>query len=668
MDSFFLPGDLLNMPGSVALPPSPPSASQTNGRTQQPAVRFLHTECNEELFCPQYIRNNKATGHKNLRCFPHCCQGHKSRSYCGSSLTVACADVSCEYVFGRFELEHRSASASAASHNPEDETDSVRVGDVRRLRDFRTLIKTKNNPLASWMQGTELCKDESMKLFEVNENRISWHYGYVSNRFSTDATHVFRVYFFKRCSLDNDEIECIASIASTPFRLVSSRQIRKEAQPVAPSILSLVDLDKISDDRFDYMQRASNLVVVQTVLMNIGEFERVASSPHGFSLASLTFRRPTKATSSSQSDLVPFKSLLPPTATARDEERATTALSLLISFVDRVLADDFALKIQGVLAALASCVSSAPKLNKAYGGFIEMLEMQIFTYLDKTMLGLPPATLPTLNGPAVVVHLVRFLRSSLPLACFVAADDDESLTGITLPQANGQSLHALSQEPPYFVALVAQLRLKFQQSLLQRTPLPTVNSGGKQQYVKWRRVDSNRSQFPIFVMREYSFYMAQRIEVVSSESELQTYLPNSLVPVWNTFILSGEPLRPTAGHMGISSHVGFNGRTAVAYRAWREGSRVTIQLYYWPMHPSLTRIRLTRHIQLDPTRSHDNDRLMITNELEMANHDPICPPVDADIHAQLNYPATYFPHRKYTEYYERDVVAKKRKAVEKIEL
>ncbi|RHY73426.1 hypothetical protein DYB30_005887 [Aphanomyces astaci] len=540
---------------------------------------------------------------------------------------VACVDASCEYVFGRFELEHHPAPSSEDTGSPAAVLDGIDVGDIRRLRDFRAVIKTKTNPLASWMQGTELAKaatggqSSDDKVFELNENRISWHYGYVSNRFSTDATHVFQVYCFKRCSLENDDLQCLARIASMPFRLVSSRQVRKEAQTSTPAILSLVDLDNIPDDRFSYMQRATNLSTLQTVLAKIGEFER---TPHGISVSTLTFQRHP-----SQNDFAPFQSLLSDDC---DVDGAVTAVSVLVSLVDRVMQSEFVVKIQSILTALSSCVANASKLNQAYGGFIEMLESQVHTFVDKSLLGLTDEL--TLTPPALVEHVVQFLKARLPAPCFVSSEEMENgaavaltgLTGLALP--NGQTLHSMHEEPPYFIALVAQLRLKFQQSLLQRSPLPAaVHQGGKYQHGKWRRVDSQRPEIPMFVLREYA-----------------------------------KPTRPSPGHMGISSHVGMNGRTITAYIAWREGSRISVQSYLWPMRPSLTRIRFTRHIQMDTSRPGSTDRLMIVNEMEQANHDPIVPPVDADIHAQLSYPATYFPMRTYTEYYEKDVT-KKRKLV-----
>ncbi|ETV75263.1 hypothetical protein, variant 2 [Aphanomyces astaci] len=575
---------------------------------------------------------------------------------------VACVDASCEYVFGRFELEHHPAQSSEDTGSPAAVLDGIDVGDIRRLRDFRAVIKTKTNPLASWMQGTELAKaatggqSSDDKVFELNENRISWHYGYVSNRFSTDATHVFQVYCFKRCSLENDDLQCLARVASMPFRLVSSRQIRKEAQTSTPAILSLVDLDKIPDDRFSYMQRATNLSTLQTVLAKIGEFER---TPHGISVSTLTFQRHP-----SQNDFAPFQSLLSDDC---DVDGAVTAVSVLVSLVDRVMQSEFVVKIQSILTALSSCVANASKLNQAYGGFIEMLESQVHTFVDKSLLGLTGEL--TLTPLALVEHVVQFLKARLPAPCFVSSEEMENgaavaltgLTGLALP--NGQTLHSMHEEPPYFIALVAQLRLKFQQSLLQRSPLPAaVHQGGKYQHGKWRRVDSQRPEIPMFVLREYAFFVSQRIEILSSDTEIQIYLPDSFIPVWTTFELSRKPTRPSPGHMGISSHVGMNGRTITAYIAWREGSRVSVQSYLWPMRPSLTRIRFTRHIQMDTSRPGSTDRLMIVNEMEQANHDPIVPPVDADIHAQLSYPATYFPMRTYTEYYEKDVT-KKRKLV-----
>ncbi|KDO34943.1 hypothetical protein SPRG_01005, partial [Saprolegnia parasitica CBS 223.65] len=52
------------------------------------ASRFVHNDCALPLFCESYTRNNKNTGHKNLRCFPHCCGSHRPNSFCGMSVVV----------------------------------------------------------------------------------------------------------------------------------------------------------------------------------------------------------------------------------------------------------------------------------------------------------------------------------------------------------------------------------------------------------------------------------------------------------------------------------------------------------------------------------------------------------------------------------------------------
>ncbi|MFK7808880.1 MAG: hypothetical protein AB8F74_13835, partial [Saprospiraceae bacterium] len=51
---------------------------------QQVKVRFLNS------FNAKYQRNNKNTGHKNLRCFPTCCLdvGHESRKFCGTKVMI----------------------------------------------------------------------------------------------------------------------------------------------------------------------------------------------------------------------------------------------------------------------------------------------------------------------------------------------------------------------------------------------------------------------------------------------------------------------------------------------------------------------------------------------------------------------------------------------------
>ncbi|KAE9001005.1 hypothetical protein PR001_g18636, partial [Phytophthora rubi] len=55
------------------------------------SCRFLRLGCRNdahELFSSSYVRSNKKRSSKLLRCFPHCCPHHATRSYCGCSLHV----------------------------------------------------------------------------------------------------------------------------------------------------------------------------------------------------------------------------------------------------------------------------------------------------------------------------------------------------------------------------------------------------------------------------------------------------------------------------------------------------------------------------------------------------------------------------------------------------
>ncbi|CAK4692129.1 unnamed protein product [Aphanomyces euteiches] len=284
------------------------------------------------------------------------------------------------------------------------------------------------------------------------------------------------------------------------IRLVSSRQIRKEAQTVAPIMLSLVDLDKITDDRKSNMDRATNLAVIQTVLMKIGDFVR---TPRGIALSSLTWD-----ISSNGADFTLFPNLHP-----QNEEAAATAITLLVDLVEGILAADFVRKIQSVLAALASCVSSASKLNKAFGGFIELMEPQVFTHVNKAVI-YPGGTSPV----ACVEQLFRFLRN-------VSSLTKKHLKVLDLQRRARHHRQCISNEPPYFVAFVAQLRLKFQQSLQQRSPPPSIQSRTKGFSEKWRRSDSNR---PDIMRRQRTQRIKQEIENSSVEDQTSLEHEDSL--------------------------------------------------------------------------------------------------------------------------------------------
>ncbi|OQR96327.1 Sulfate Permease (SulP) Family [Thraustotheca clavata] len=185
--------------------------------------RFVHDECTLPLFCESYTRNNKNTGHKNLRCFPHCCGSHRPNSFCGIAVVVEhlTRPESKEHIvsYSRFEVAPDAQIVPAIPIGARIHS-SVVLADV----------KTPEQPLGSWMPGEKIgigLPDDAMR-FEFNGNRQCWHYGWKSNRFNCTTKHVLMVYIFE--STSNGDLECIDVLSSPQFTVCSSRRSGKDAK------------------------------------------------------------------------------------------------------------------------------------------------------------------------------------------------------------------------------------------------------------------------------------------------------------------------------------------------------------------------------------------------------------------------------------------------------
>ncbi|ETW08430.1 hypothetical protein H310_01012 [Aphanomyces invadans] len=185
--------------------------------------RFIHKECAvNPMFKSEYIRNNRSSGHKNVRCFPHCCGSHRESTFCGSSITVQCSDHPV-VVYGRFE------EAGDNNHT----SPHVSIGTVLKLSDIQSDEKTASSPFGMWMVGTSV----GNQCYEINKSKLSWHYGWVSSRFNSKTLHRFQVYVFQHVS--SQQIKCVSMMASPTFSLCSSRKTRKKAATSAPVTLKL---------------------------------------------------------------------------------------------------------------------------------------------------------------------------------------------------------------------------------------------------------------------------------------------------------------------------------------------------------------------------------------------------------------------------------------------
>ncbi|KAH7472669.1 uncharacterized protein KRP23_9655 [Phytophthora ramorum] len=197
--------------------------------------RFIHNQCEKELFTSEYLRSNKASGHKNLRCFPHCCGGHNPKSFCGSGLVVECFVSNCQLVLGRFEEVAKQQPANSKTLPLSTSVDtslgrcSLTVGREYPRQELFDDVKMPDQPFGRWFRGTAVPNGgPNSTCFLLNGNRQSWHYGWQSSRLNCKNLHVFKVYIFDASANGNaGTLTCVAALASPAFRISSSRKARK---------------------------------------------------------------------------------------------------------------------------------------------------------------------------------------------------------------------------------------------------------------------------------------------------------------------------------------------------------------------------------------------------------------------------------------------------------
>lgn len=259
------------------------------GCDRMSACRFLHSQCDQDLFTSEYLRcavalspfsldfelhkltecsdsvcgavldliltsrSNKASGHKNLRCFPHCCGGHNPKSFCGSGLVVESAIPNCQLVLGRFE-EVAKLKKSASAHvddtdnnsTSSNEGNSLIIGREYVRDELMTEVKVPEQPFGKWFRGTLVPvgvssnnSNANSSRFLINGNRQSWHYGWQSSRLNCKNLHVFKVYFFSESA--DHTLVCEGALSSPAFRISSSRKARKTFR--SPVLLSSMSVD-----------------------------------------------------------------------------------------------------------------------------------------------------------------------------------------------------------------------------------------------------------------------------------------------------------------------------------------------------------------------------------------------------------------------------------------
>jgi hypothetical protein len=188
------------------------------------------------LFQDAYVRTNKVGGQKHLRCFPSCdSHGHNDLNFCGHPIRVQVRSLaggfplpqSGVHVFAQF-VDHAKRSAPIKKKGAVlDDVQRVdyEVGDEATLTTLQSVCRSLLDPRKPLMSGklVEGGKRPGGALaFEVNTERMAFHYGWRSHRSLRDCGHSFRAYAFVEIS--SGVLQCIGHGDSPLFTIRSQRR------------------------------------------------------------------------------------------------------------------------------------------------------------------------------------------------------------------------------------------------------------------------------------------------------------------------------------------------------------------------------------------------------------------------------------------------------------
>ena len=133
-------------------------------------------------FQDTYLRNNRHTGGKNLRCFPSCGPSHRELGFCGTSIEVQLKS-SIGY------LPQEEDIVMIAEIQPVGkESGAFRVNNITTPSELKKLIRTKKDSMNRYILGEETHRSVESKTawggpisighFTINRQLSAWHYGW----------------------------------------------------------------------------------------------------------------------------------------------------------------------------------------------------------------------------------------------------------------------------------------------------------------------------------------------------------------------------------------------------------------------------------------------------------------------------------------------------------
>ncbi|OQR93866.1 histidyl-tRNA synthase [Thraustotheca clavata] len=177
------------------------------------------------VFRSTYQRNNKKGGQKNLRCFPNCCQGmHANTGFCGGPVAVRLEQKDKKVLlFAEFVPRFKDLPQA-----------TMTIGERYTLELLKEKSNKERDPLVPYFAGHNM-----QTAYYFNPSKKGWHYGWMSNKHTSDREHVLIVHLLEE--IDDTYAVCIDSLASPPFTVHCRRRSKVDSPPAggtSPSVSS----------------------------------------------------------------------------------------------------------------------------------------------------------------------------------------------------------------------------------------------------------------------------------------------------------------------------------------------------------------------------------------------------------------------------------------------
>ena len=194
--------------------------------------RFIEVEFDVQFGGMEFSRNNRSSGQKSLRCFPHCCEGkHRANGFCGAPIYATA-------LLSKDEIKLDDVTI-VGQIRPQNEPMLSKEKRPLKEQDVHNQIRSEENKRAELLPGSWEVRNETEDTYEVritlNAALRSYDYCWKSNRWASGTiTHVVEIILMAKDAEGNMSV--ISFACSQPFVVVSTK---KSVIPVVPNDTSI---------------------------------------------------------------------------------------------------------------------------------------------------------------------------------------------------------------------------------------------------------------------------------------------------------------------------------------------------------------------------------------------------------------------------------------------